>query len=162
MQASVNDYYARYVDTEYTAENGVVYTFAKDGELEAGYYTVTFIDKNRTDKDYSASANTLMIADSVNGIPVTAIARDAFNYNKTGLSLKKVIVPEKELSEDMYAELDRNYHRLEIGKRAEVVYYKEYEYVKMSGIVSRIDENARILQIVNTKIPLDDIIEITV
>ena len=43
-----------------------------------------------------------------------------------------------------------------------MVYYKEYEYVKMSGIVSRIDENARILQIVNTKIPLDDIIEITV
>ena len=79
-------------------------------------------------------------------------------FSEALLEKEKVIVPEKELSEDMYAELDRNYHRLEIGKRAEVVYYKEYEYVKMS----RIDENARILQIVNTKIPLDDIIEITV
>lgn len=83
-------------------------------------------------------------------------------FSEALLEKEKVIVPEKELSEDMYEELDRNYHRLEIGKRAEVVYYKEYEYVKKSGIVSRIDENARILQIVNTKIPLDDIIEISV
>ena len=52
-------------------------------------------------------------------------------FSEALLEKEKVIVPEKELSEDMYAELDRNYHRLEIGKRAEVVYYKEYEYVKM-------------------------------
>ena len=64
-------------------------------------------------------------------------------FSEALLEKEKVIVPEKELSEDMYAELDRNYHRLEIGKRAEVVYYKEYEYVKMSGIVSRIDENGQ-------------------
>lgn len=122
MQASVNDYYARYVDTEYTAENGVVYTFAKDGELEAGYYTVTFIDKNRTDKDYSASANTLMIADSVNGIPVTAIARDAFNYNKTGLSLKKVIVPETVVSIGAQAFMDNKDIELAVFL-AESVYF---------------------------------------
>lgn len=122
MQASVNDYYARYVETEYTAENGVVYTFAKDGELEAGYYTVTFIDKNRTDKDYSASANTLMIADSVNGIPVTAIARDAFNYNKTGLSLKKVIVPETVVSIGAQAFMDNKDMELAVFL-AESVYF---------------------------------------
>ena len=34
------------------------------------------------------------------------------------------------------------------------------EYLKVTGMVARLDETARILQIVNTKIPFDDILDV--
>ena len=40
------------------------------------------------------------------------------------------------------------------------VYYHEREYVKITGVVSRIDQTSRILQIVQTKILFDDIVEV--
>ena len=72
------------------------------------------------------------------------------------LSVKeKIIVPKIELSPEMAEELDLKMHRLERGKIAAVD-----EYLKLSGMVARIDETSRILQIVNTKIPFDDILDI--
>ena len=43
---------------------------------------------------------------------------------------------------------------------ASVVYFSQDEYIKISGMVSRIDETSRILQIVNTKIDFDDILDV--
>ena len=56
--------------------------------------------------------------------------------------------------------LDRKMHLLQKGLLATVVYYHEREYVKITGVVSRIDQTSRILQIVQTKILFDDIVEV--
>ena len=73
---------------------------------------------------------------------------------------EKIVVPKIELSPEMAEELDFKMHLLERGKIATVVYFCKDEYLKISGMVARIDETSRILQIVNTKIPFDDILDI--
>ena len=74
---------------------------------------------------------------------------------------EKIVVPKTELSEEMAEELDRRMHELSKGKIASVVYFHKDEYIKTTGMVARIDESSRLLQIVNTKIPFDDILAIT-
>lgn len=77
------------------------------------------------------------------------------------LALKeKVVVPKVELSEEMAEELDRKMHLLQKGKIATVIYFSKDEYLKKTGMVARIDETARILQIVNDKISFDDILDV--
>ena len=73
---------------------------------------------------------------------------------------ERIVVPRAELSEEMAAELDRKMHLLEKGKVATVVYFAKDEYLKKTGMVARVDVSARILQIVNEKIPFDDILDI--
>lgn len=74
---------------------------------------------------------------------------------------EKITVPKVELSEEMAEELDRKMHGLAKGRITSVVYFHKDEYIKTTGMVARIDETSRLLQIVNTKIPFDDILEIT-
>ena len=77
------------------------------------------------------------------------------------LALKeKITVPKIELSEEMAQILDQEMHKLSKGSIATVVYFHKDEYIKITGMVARIDETSRILQIVNTKIPFDDILDI--
>ena len=73
---------------------------------------------------------------------------------------EKILVSKIELSPEMAEELDLKMHALKRGKMASVVYFSHDEYIKISGMVSRIDETSRILQIVNTKIDFDDILEV--
>lgn len=70
---------------------------------------------------------------------------------------EKIAVEKIELSPEMYEELDRKMHLIEHGTIATVIYFKDDEYLMLTGMVARIDPNSRILQIVNTKIPFDDI-----
>ncbi|MCH5259007.1 MAG: YolD-like family protein [Lachnospiraceae bacterium] len=74
---------------------------------------------------------------------------------------EKITVPKVELSEEMAEELDRKMHMLTKGIITSVVYFHRDEYIKITGMVARIDETGRLLQIVNTKIPFDDILKIT-
>lgn len=74
---------------------------------------------------------------------------------------EKITVPKIELSEEAAGELDRQMHLLVKGQIATVVYFHKNEYIKITGMVARIDETSRLLQIVNTKISFDDILEIT-
>ena len=77
------------------------------------------------------------------------------------LTLKeKITVPKIELSEEMAQILDQEMYKLSKGSIATVVYFHKDEYIKITGMVARIDETGRILQIVNTKIPFDDILNI--
>lgn len=79
------------------------------------------------------------------------------------LALKEKITVDKiELSEEMAETLDQEMHKLSKGKIATVVYFNKEEYLKTTGMVARIDETSRLLQIVNTKIPFDDILEINI
>lgn len=73
---------------------------------------------------------------------------------------EKLVVPKIELSEDSAMELDRKMHALECGKITTIVYYNKKEYLKLTGMVAKIDQDNRILQIVNTKISFDDIYDI--
>ena len=75
---------------------------------------------------------------------------------------EKIAVEKMELSPEMYEELDRKMHLVERGKIITVIYFKDEEYLKLTGMVARIDPTSRILQIVNTKIAFDDILDIYV
>lgn len=79
------------------------------------------------------------------------------------LALKeKIIVDKIELPEEMAEALDQEMHKLSKGKMATIVYFDKDEYIKITGMIARIDETSRLLQIVNTKISFDDILEVYV
>lgn len=71
-----------------------------------------------------------------------------------------ITVPKKDLSPEMAEELDRKMHLLCKGQIATVIYFHNGEYLKITGMVARIDTTCRLLQIVNTKIPFDDLLDI--
>ena len=75
---------------------------------------------------------------------------------------EKVLVPKIELSPEMEEELDRQMHLLSKGKMASVVYFQKGEYIKITGLVARMDETSRLLQIVNTKIRFEDILQVMI
>lgn len=73
---------------------------------------------------------------------------------------EKITVPKVELSPEMAQELDFKMHLLKRGEMTCVIHFSDGEYVKTSGMVARIDETSRILQIVDTKISFDNIFDI--
>ncbi len=82
-------------------------------------------------------------------------------YEEALRAKEKIVVEKIELSEEKKAELDFKLHQ--IGKRdiVTVVYFCKGEYIKLEGMVSRLDVDARILKVVNTKIPFEDIYDLT-
>lgn len=82
---------------------------------------------------------------------------------------EKIIVPKIELSEDMAEELDRKFRQIQKHDIVTVVYFsrdrdllqgldqEQGEYLKITGMISRLDPTAKVLQIVNTKIGFEDI-----
>lgn len=86
---------------------------------------------------------------------------DALKGFREALAQKeRIIVPKIELSEEVLEELDRKLHSLQSGQMVSVTYFHNSEYVKVTGIFVKIWESSRTMQVVNTKIPLDDIREI--
>ena len=75
---------------------------------------------------------------------------------------EKIIVPRIELSEESLKELDLKMHEITKGMIITVIYFYKDEYLKLTGMVARLDETARILQVVNTKIPFDDIFDVSI
>lgn len=75
---------------------------------------------------------------------------------------EKILVSKVDLSPEMEEELDRRMHLLAKGKMATVIYFQGGEYIKITGLVARIDETSRLLQIVNTKIRFEDILQIEI
>ncbi len=73
---------------------------------------------------------------------------------------ERIIVPKIELAEDYREELDRIIRMLKVTDMVTVVYFHDSEYVKITGLISQINENAGYLQIVNTKIAYKDIFKI--
>lgn len=86
---------------------------------------------------------------------------DALRGLKEALREKeKMIVSKIELSDDRKEILDYKLHQVKKLDMLTVVYFDDQQYLKITGIVSRIDASARILQIVNTKIEFDTIYDI--
>ena len=98
--------------------------------------------------DISNRAKQFMPFAALKGLPEALAAKE------------HIVVPKPLLSEDMAEELNRKMHLLRRGEIATVIFYCKDECLKITGLIARIDENCRILQIVNTKIPFDDILDI--
>ena len=75
---------------------------------------------------------------------------------------ERVAVPKIVLSEDMAAELDQKIQEIVPGRIISVVYFHQGEYLKVTGMVARFDRSSRILQVVNTRISLDDVLKVEV
>ena len=73
---------------------------------------------------------------------------------------EKVVVPRVRLSEDAQEELNRRLTRLSRGDIVTLVYYSEGEYIERTGMVSRLDTDARTVWIVKTPVPAEDILEL--
>lgn len=73
---------------------------------------------------------------------------------------EKIVVPKMQLTEDYAEELDRKLREVRPGDMVTAVYFCKDEYLQVTGMVSGLDVSSRILRIVNTKIPLDDLYDI--
>lgn len=71
-----------------------------------------------------------------------------------------VRVPKIDLTEDMAGKLNRTMDRVHPKDMVEAVYYHEGEYRKITGMVARIDRTRRFLQIVDTVIDFDCILDL--
>lgn len=78
-------------------------------------------------------------------------------FREALLEKERIVVPKRDLSEEQKEILDRKIGLVRIRDMITVEYYQNGEYVKVSGLVSRIDTTSRILKIVQTKIPFEDI-----
>ena len=70
---------------------------------------------------------------------------------------EKIMVPKMELSDDYKEELNRALLQVQRNDIITVVYFHQDSYLKITGMVSRIDTTAGYIQIVNMKIPFEDI-----
>lgn len=92
-------------------------------------------------------------------------------YEEALHAKEKIIVPRIELSEDRQEELDRKLHLIHRGDMISVIYFHNYhdyslsydfgEYLKITGMISSLDTDTRILQVVNEKIKFDDIYDLS-
>ena len=73
---------------------------------------------------------------------------------------EKIVVEKIELTEEKKAELDFKLQQINKNDIITVVYFLKDEYIKLEGMVSRLDLDAQIIKIVNTKIPFADIYEL--
>ena len=81
-------------------------------------------------------------------------------YEEVLRKKERIPVPKASLSEDAGEILDWKLHQIKVADMITVVYYDREEYVKKTGMVSKIDPDARLLKIVNTKILFEDIYDI--
>ena len=82
-------------------------------------------------------------------------------YPEALRKMENIIVPKAELSEEYQDELNRSLLQVRINDIISVTYFHKNEYLKVTGMVSRIDKYARLLQVVNTKIAFNDIYHIS-
>ena len=64
------------------------------------------------------------------------------------------------MSEEEKEELDYKLYQIRKMDVVTAEYFQEGEYVQVTGVVTRIDENDRMLKIVNTRIAFDDIVNL--
>ena len=75
---------------------------------------------------------------------------------------EKIVVEKIDLSEERKEELDFKLHQINKNDIIKVVYFYKDEYIKIEGMVSRLDIDARVLKVVNTRIPFEDIYDLNV
>ena len=105
---------------------------------------------NRPKMDISNRAKQFMPFDALTGF------REALEAKE------KIVVPRMELSEEYKEELDEKMRGITKRSMVSIVHFVKGEYIKTMGLVSKIDINDRMIQIVNEKIMFDDIYDIEI
>lgn len=82
-------------------------------------------------------------------------------YEEALRAKEKIVVEKIELSEEKKEELDFKLHQINKNDIITVVYFYKDEYIQLEGMVSRLDTDAKILKVVNTKIPFEDIYDLS-
>lgn len=73
---------------------------------------------------------------------------------------ERIIVPKKELSQEYLEALEDKVRRLKKNDMVTAVFYCGGEYIEQTGMVSRIDGEARLLRLVHTEIPFDCLLDV--
>lgn len=81
-------------------------------------------------------------------------------YEEALRAKERIVVDKKELSEERKEELDGIIHMIKKQDMVTVVYYEKEEYLKVTGMVSKLDTDSRFIKIVNKKIDFDNIFSI--
>lgn len=87
---------------------------------------------------------------------------DALKGYRNFLNKKeKIIVSRMILMEDACEMLDLKIHQVQLGAMIQVIYYDGEHYLSKEGMVSKMDlEYQKTIQIVQTVIPIKDIVDI--
>ena len=85
-------------------------------------------------------------------------------YEEAIREREHIVIERSELSEERLDELDNVFKRLRVGDIATCIYYMSSEecYIKVTGMVSKIDIDSRVLKIVNKRIEFDDIYDLEI
>lgn len=85
-------------------------------------------------------------------------------YEEAIREREHIVIERSELSEERLDELDNVFKRLRVGDITTCIYYKSSEecYIKVTGMVSKIDIDSRVLKIVNKRIEFDDIYDLEI
>lgn len=81
-------------------------------------------------------------------------------YEEALRAKERIVVDRKELSEEQKEELDKVIHVIKKQDIVTVVYFESDEYLKVTGMVSKIDMDGRYIKVVNTKVEFDNIYSI--
>lgn len=74
---------------------------------------------------------------------------------------ERIVVPCRKLSEDEYAQLDWKIHLIKPHDIVTIIYFDKTEYLKVCGMVAKIDLiNSKTIQIVDKIIKIQDIVDI--
>ena len=73
---------------------------------------------------------------------------------------EKIVVPRPILSEEWLEELDYKMHQIQCGMIVSVTYYENEECLKKTGMVAKLSMDSRLLQIVDSRISFDAILNI--
>lgn len=88
---------------------------------------------------------------------------DALKGLKEAYELQEKIAENKvELGEDREFELNKKISSLVKGDNITIKYYYGIEYIETSGIVKKVDEVNKNIQLLSTKIDFDDILDIDI
>lgn len=89
---------------------------------------------------------------------------DALKGLQEALREKEIEHEEKiELSEEILAELNNNFNKIEMGSKVRIKFYKNMKYIEISGIITNIDYIKKKIQIdQNQNINISDIVYISV
>jgi hypothetical protein len=88
---------------------------------------------------------------------------DALKGFREALAEKEhIIVPKIELSDYQKEQLDRKFSYIEPNNIITVVYFHKDEYLKLTGMVSKVDNFEKTMIVVKTKIKFSDVYDIQI
>lgn len=81
-------------------------------------------------------------------------------YSEALRKKERIIIERAELSEDYKQELDYTFSMIKKNDIICVIFYDKDEYIKITGMVSKINLEEKFIQVVNTRILFKDIYKI--